>query len=462
MSSKELSREELFALVWEQPTSEIAKQLGISDVAVGKLCAKLQVPKPPRGYWARRKAGQRIRRPALVAFRQELEEKRLASIRARSSEVLTPLQRQFYDIALSEIARRRDKDSDEKDVARNRISELDGDTAAQILLLVQGNAQLWVEQGRVAAFWGTALRNTIGRLVERLLPVAKPQLLVLETEATKGTYRAEGPVVFLRMTQPLQERIARAVHLVRSEEFDHIVMPLSAVDHAWTAKNLYEPASQMFLNSQICVSGQEIWVEWFQRSFRDEAPLERHSTNHMRIRDIIPIDFLTGDERVVRPSISAARVKPYADRLRAVQEAERVSEMLSRAAYSVDRSIPSEILGMADRIWFGDARPFQTAREALSHIENELERWDEQLEVERRLLAQSILEVAPGDIVVSDERGRLQRLSVTSVSLYCTESGVNFTISGLRFRKDGTIGKLQGIIYFSFGQDELTGQAKSS
>ncbi len=71
MAKHDLSREELFALVWERPTSEIANELGISDVAVGKLCEKLQVPKPPRGYWARVEAGQMPRRPALKAFRQE-------------------------------------------------------------------------------------------------------------------------------------------------------------------------------------------------------------------------------------------------------------------------------------------------------------------------------------------------------------------------------------------------------
>ncbi len=52
MPGRKLSREELFALVWEKPTSEIAKELGLSDVAIGKLCTKLQVPKPPRGNWA--------------------------------------------------------------------------------------------------------------------------------------------------------------------------------------------------------------------------------------------------------------------------------------------------------------------------------------------------------------------------------------------------------------------------
>ena len=47
MGKEELSREELFALVWEKPTVEVAKELGVSDVAVAKLCARLQVPKLP-------------------------------------------------------------------------------------------------------------------------------------------------------------------------------------------------------------------------------------------------------------------------------------------------------------------------------------------------------------------------------------------------------------------------------
>lgn len=49
MPSKELSREELFALVWEKPTQGVAGDLGVSDVAIAKLCARLQVPKPPHG-----------------------------------------------------------------------------------------------------------------------------------------------------------------------------------------------------------------------------------------------------------------------------------------------------------------------------------------------------------------------------------------------------------------------------
>ena len=49
---------ELKALVWTKPTSQLAKDLSVSDVAIGKWCAKLGVSKPPRGYWMKNKLEQ--------------------------------------------------------------------------------------------------------------------------------------------------------------------------------------------------------------------------------------------------------------------------------------------------------------------------------------------------------------------------------------------------------------------
>ena len=50
--------EELRKLVWSRPTTHIATKFGVSDVAVAKWCDKLGVEKPPRGYWAKLKAGR--------------------------------------------------------------------------------------------------------------------------------------------------------------------------------------------------------------------------------------------------------------------------------------------------------------------------------------------------------------------------------------------------------------------
>ena len=53
-----LTRRELFDLVWARPVTVVAAELGISDVALHKVCRKHRVPVPGRGYWARKAAGQ--------------------------------------------------------------------------------------------------------------------------------------------------------------------------------------------------------------------------------------------------------------------------------------------------------------------------------------------------------------------------------------------------------------------
>jgi integrase len=45
------SPEALQAMLWEKPAVEIARALGVSDVAVVKHAAKHGLTKPPRGYW---------------------------------------------------------------------------------------------------------------------------------------------------------------------------------------------------------------------------------------------------------------------------------------------------------------------------------------------------------------------------------------------------------------------------
>ena len=46
--------------------SKWRKRYGVSDVAIAKACALLDIPKPPRGYWAKKAAGQKLPdRPAL-------------------------------------------------------------------------------------------------------------------------------------------------------------------------------------------------------------------------------------------------------------------------------------------------------------------------------------------------------------------------------------------------------------
>jgi hypothetical protein len=52
------SAEVLEKLLWEKPTAQIAKDLGVSDKAIEKHGKKLGLKKPPRGYWAKKQAGE--------------------------------------------------------------------------------------------------------------------------------------------------------------------------------------------------------------------------------------------------------------------------------------------------------------------------------------------------------------------------------------------------------------------
>lgn len=60
-----LTREQLYDLVWSEPMQRLAKQIGISDVAVAKHCRKLGVPVPERGYWAKLQAGKPVEKVLL-------------------------------------------------------------------------------------------------------------------------------------------------------------------------------------------------------------------------------------------------------------------------------------------------------------------------------------------------------------------------------------------------------------
>jgi hypothetical protein len=63
-----LTREELYSLVWAKPMTEVGQDFQISDRAMAKICARKQVPVPPRGYWAKKNVGKSVSKPPLPKF----------------------------------------------------------------------------------------------------------------------------------------------------------------------------------------------------------------------------------------------------------------------------------------------------------------------------------------------------------------------------------------------------------
>lgn len=103
-SPKSLTRKQLYDLVWKKPAMQIAKEYGLSDRGLGKLCERNGIPTPPRGYWAKISAGQKIKKPPLLLFNANDDtpilnkiEKVLSNNDVKSEEVLTKEVQEIID-----------------------------------------------------------------------------------------------------------------------------------------------------------------------------------------------------------------------------------------------------------------------------------------------------------------------------------------------------------------------------
>jgi len=60
-----INRKELYKKVWETPITRLSKEYCLSDVGFAKICKKHNIPRPPRGYWARKAVGYRVKQLTL-------------------------------------------------------------------------------------------------------------------------------------------------------------------------------------------------------------------------------------------------------------------------------------------------------------------------------------------------------------------------------------------------------------
>lgn len=59
------TREQFYEKLWSMPTTKVAKELGCSDVMVGKICKEYGIPKPYLGYWAKLQHGKKPKKTPL-------------------------------------------------------------------------------------------------------------------------------------------------------------------------------------------------------------------------------------------------------------------------------------------------------------------------------------------------------------------------------------------------------------
>lgn len=56
--ARRYDREKIYNEIWSEAIQTVAKRYNLSDVGLAKVCRKLKIPRPGRGYWAKKAAGK--------------------------------------------------------------------------------------------------------------------------------------------------------------------------------------------------------------------------------------------------------------------------------------------------------------------------------------------------------------------------------------------------------------------
>lgn len=65
METIQLTRKELYDLVWSTPLSKIAEKYAVNPDGIKKICKKFNVPMPPNGYWSKMKFNKIVEKDKL-------------------------------------------------------------------------------------------------------------------------------------------------------------------------------------------------------------------------------------------------------------------------------------------------------------------------------------------------------------------------------------------------------------
>jgi hypothetical protein len=217
------NREELYEEVWATPMQALAKKYGISDVGLAKVCRKLSIPLPGRGYWARKAARQDVEQSALPVqkerivlrkptprpeppkhedFGTEAEIEQLARIETTSGEVLLKRGSLSHPLIVQARTVLKRADPDSRKIVWSRESCLDVSVSRQSLdraLRIMAGIIAAIEEAgfsvsagvgerteTIATIHGQVISFGLSETVDRIEIAAPPKGGLLETVLTYG------------------------------------------------------------------------------------------------------------------------------------------------------------------------------------------------------------------------------------------------------------------------------------
>jgi hypothetical protein len=446
LKKEDLSREELFALVWEQPTSVLAKEMGISDVALAKFCKRMQIPKPPRGYWAQVEAGQVPRKPPLKAFIDEIA---IGKNKNKYTQ-LTETQGQYLKLAIEELEKA-GEDVSSCEFKNGELRQIDPDLASRVIVLMQNGFKRWLPKDAGSRKVDGA-SGAVGRMIQKLLPKARKHVVVMKIDKGVHTWRKDESTLFLRITPNLIQELTRLNKLVMDHQLEFVTREIGDLGHAWRCNYLSSPYGWSGRAEELCVSGSHFWAVC--RS-TDEGEKKKLETERIPLSRFVPSELTDREFKRLPPVIPEKQCRWYADRIKALTQARRMYRMVIDHAFELDPGQIRKDFSVVQRLWLGKGadEPFDKAIEQVKELQDALETWEITLGDESEKLCQDILGLAPGDDVAFTVKGKNVRIRVRRASMTNLEDEVLFVVDGYRYRKDGLPGKKEESLFLKVEND---------
>jgi hypothetical protein len=257
-----LTREELYERVWSAPTTKLAKEFGISDVALGKICKKLNIPKPYPGYWQQLAVGRRVHKEKLPPIKQGVPEVTYIY----PHQPVTPFQPENPEV-LAQIER--------ESQPANRITV--AETLHSAHPLVRYTRQVLEKDkpddyGMLSWSWNQRCMNVrVSKTsLHRALRIMDALLKALEARGYSAEVSKDGPIATYiligaeKVKVRLSEKANRSERELTAEEKKK---PAHTISNRW----VYSPSGKLtFEIDEYCGACHKKWTDKAQKPLEDQ------------------------------------------------------------------------------------------------------------------------------------------------------------------------------------------------
>lgn len=343
-----LTREELYERVWSTPATMLAKEFGISDVALGKICKKLNIPKPYPGYWQQLAVGRRVHKEKLPPTKQGVPEltyiyphQPVTPFQLENPEVLARIERESQpanSITVAETLR-----SAHPLVRYTR----------QVLEKDQPN-----DYGMLSWSWNQRCMNVrVSKTsLHRALRIMDALLKALEARGYSAEVSKDGPMATYILVGAEKVKVRLSEKANRSEgelTAEEKKKPAHTISNRW----VYSPSGKLtFEIDEYCDGFQKKWTDKAQK------PLEKQLNDviaglilageALRLRRIEREEEQRRQRELERRRMEDQERRYYLDQhLQAWSESERLREFLSACEVSLVERKGELALDSAEAKW---------------------------------------------------------------------------------------------------------------